>query len=354
MHSLKPQVLLLAIPAFFLFHSRSVKKNTSASSFYLAVASTLQTPNDSVPRESRRFTDTDGNRLNAHGAGVLFHKGIYYLYGEIKKGTTWLVPDQGWEDFRVPAGGVSCYSSTDLLHWKNEGVALATYTTGEAAPELDTGRVLERPKVIYNERTKKFVMWMHTDNRFYSDSKAGVAVSDSPEGPFTYLGSVKPNGQMARDMTVFKDNDKKAYLVYSSEDNKTLHVCLLNDDYLAPTATYRRVLIGRSREAPALFRSGNTYYMVTSGCSGWSPNAASYATAKYPMGPWTEMGNPCLGPGAGQTFNAQSTFVLPLAGKPDQFLFMADRWNKTDLEKSDYLWVPLTINKKTVVIKETP
>jgi len=48
--------------------------------------------------------------INAHGAGVLFHNGVYYLYGEIKKGKTWLVPGQTWEDYRVPAGGVSCYS----------------------------------------------------------------------------------------------------------------------------------------------------------------------------------------------------------------------------------------------------
>src|SRR5919202_58644 len=69
------------------------------------------------------FKDTDGNVINAHGAGVLYHNNTYYLFGEIKKGKTWLVPGQSWEDYRVPAGGVSCYSSKDLLHWKYEGVA---------------------------------------------------------------------------------------------------------------------------------------------------------------------------------------------------------------------------------------
>ncbi|WP_223833594.1 hypothetical protein [Pedobacter riviphilus] len=69
----------------------------------------------------KRLIDTDGKPVNAHGAGVLYHKGVYYLFGEVKKGKTWLVPKQNWEDFRVPAGGVSCYSSTDLKHWKNRG-----------------------------------------------------------------------------------------------------------------------------------------------------------------------------------------------------------------------------------------
>src|SRR6186713_1582779 len=75
------------------------------------------------------FRDTEGHFINAHGAGVLFHQGVYYLFGEIKKGRTILVPGQGWEDYRVPAGGVSCYSSRDLVHWKREGVALAPDTT---------------------------------------------------------------------------------------------------------------------------------------------------------------------------------------------------------------------------------
>jgi len=200
------------------------------------------------------FRDIDGNTINAHGAGVLFHKGFYYLFGEIKKGNTWLVPDQDWECYRVPAGGISCYSSKDLKTWKNEGIALATYPNSPIK-ELDTGRVLERPKVIYNSKTKKFVMWMHTDDKQYSDSKCGLAVSDSPAGPYEFVCSVKPNGHMSRDMTVFKDDDGMAYLIYASEKNLTMHVCQLSDDYLEPTTNYKRVLINDNREAPAMFKS---------------------------------------------------------------------------------------------------
>src|SRR5207253_9057282 len=135
---------------------------------------------------------------------------------EIKKGQTWLVPGQSWEDYRVPAGGVSCYSSKDLAHWKYEGVALSP-VAGDPNNDLDTSRVIERPKVIYNARTKKFVMWMHIDKNDYSYSQSGVAVSDHPAGPYKYLCSVKPNGNMSRDMTVFQDDDNKAYLIFSSE-----------------------------------------------------------------------------------------------------------------------------------------
>jgi len=296
-----------------------------------------------------KLVDEGRNFVNAHGAGIMHYNGRYYLFGEIKTGNTWLVAGQQWEDYRVPAGGVSCYSSKDLQHWKYEGVALKP-TVGDTTSDLDTSRVIERPKVVFNSSTKKFVMWMHIDKKDYSYSQSGVAISDKPTGPYHYLYSVKPNGNMSRDMTLFKDDDDKAYLVYSSEQNKTMQVCLLSNDYLSPTRAFSRILIGRNREAPALFKSGGKYYLITSSCTGWSPNAATYAVADSPFGPYKEFGNPCRGKGAEFTYQAQSTFVLPISGKPGQFIFMADRWNKLDLPKSDYLWLPLKVNGAKVTI----
>jgi hypothetical protein len=312
---------------------------------FLKVDAFAQTSDLSV---DGKLYDTDKNLINAHGAGMLYHDGTYYLFGEIKKGTTWRVPNQSWEDYRVPAGGISCYSSKDLKNWKYEGVAL-TPTKGDPASDIDTGRVIERPKVVYNAKTKQFVMWMHIDAKDYSYSQSGVAVSKTPPGPYHYIGSVKPNGQTSRDMTLFKDDDGKAYLIYSSEQNNTMQVCLLSDDYLRPAKTYNRILINRRREAPALFRNNGKYYLITSDCTGWSANAATYSVADKVLGPYKEYDNPCKGPGASTTFESQSTYVLPLKEK-NTYLFMADHWNKTDLEKSDYLWLPLKIESGKVEI----
>src|ERR1700743_437806 len=294
-----------------------------------------------------KLYDTDKNPVNAHGAGVLYHNGAYYLFAEIKNGKTWLVAGQSWEDYRVPAGGISCYSSKDLKHWKYESIALPP-VKGDPENDLDTGRVIERPKVIYNSKTKQFVMWVHVDKKDYSYSQAGVAVSDKATGPYHYLQSIKPNGQMSRDMTLFKDDDGKAYLIYSSEENNTMQVCLLSSDYLYPTKTYSRILVNRRREAPAMFKNKGKYYLITSSCTGWSPNAATYAVADHPLGPWKEFGNPCKGPDSETTYEAQSTYVLPVNGS---YLFMADKWNKTDLEESTYIWRPLKVNNGKVEIE---
>lgn len=296
------------------------------------------------------WNDTEGNPINAHGGGILYFNNTYYWFGEIKKGTTWRVPYvTTWEDYRVVAGGISCYSSKDLLNWKNEGVALAP-NTEDSSSDIHTSRVIERPKVIYNASTKKFVMWMHIDKEDYSYARAGVAISDQPQGPYTFLHSVRPNGNMSRDMTLFQDDDGKAYHIFSSEENATMHICLLSDDYINHTAAEKRILINQSREAPAMFKYNGKYFLITSACTGWSPNTASWAVAKHPLGNWKQNGNPCVGDDSDITYNAQSSFVLPITGKPGNFIFMADRWNKINLEESRYVWLPLNMREKKPVI----
>lgn len=295
--------------------------------------------------------DTDGNPINAHGGGILHDNGTYYWFGEIKKGKTRRVEYiTTWECYRVDARGVSCYSSTDLYNWKFEGIALEPNTT-DSTSDIHTSKVIERPKVVFNEKTGKYVMWMHIDSEDYSFARAGVAKSDKPQGPYTYLGSLQPNEQMSRDQTLFKDTDGKAYQICSSENNATMYINELTDDYLRPTGKYKRTFIGLSREAPAMVKHNNKYYILSSGCTGWDPNPAKYAVADSIMGDYRIIDNPCVGTDADKTFYAQSTFILPVEGKKDTYIAMFDRWNKTDLEDSRYVWLPLSFEGEKMVIE---
>ena len=293
--------------------------------------------------------DEGGNAINCHGGGVLFHNGTYYWYGEIKKGKTWKVPKSNWENYRVNAGGISCYSSKDLTNWKYEGIALAT-NQSDTSNDLHESKVIERPKVIYNKTTKKFVMWLHIDSQNYDAAKAGVAVSNTPFGPFQYLRSERPNGNMARDMTIFQDDDGKVYHFYSSENNATMHISLLSNDYLSHTTNDIRILVNQSREAPSVFKYNKKYYLISSGCTGWSPNPATYAVADSIMGQWTQFSNPCTGDDSEKTFFSQSTYVLPVEPLKGKFIFMADKWNKTNLEDSRYVWLPLTMTSNNLPV----
>ena len=317
------------------------------SSMYVLITNICPAQQRKAFTPGKVWKDTEGNPINAHGGGIMYYNDTYYWYGEIKKGKTWLVPGATWENYRVNAGGISCYSSKDLVSWKYEGVALTPDTT-DSASDLHITKVIERPKVIFNVKTGKFVMWMHIDAADYRYARSGVAVSDSPTGPFHYIRSERPNGNMSRDFTIFQDDDGKAYEFYSSEENATMHICLLSDDYLFHTTREKRILIGQSREAPAVLKNRQKYYLITSGCTGWSPNPAAYAVADTILGEWTPLGNPCIGPGAEQTWKSQSTYVIPLKDHESGYIFMADQWDKENLENSRYVWLPLIINGKGV------
>jgi len=295
------------------------------------------------------WKDTSGNPINAHGGGILYHEGTYYWYGEYKTGPTTLYPDQGWECYRTEVAGVGCYSSKDLFNWNFEGLVLKA-VKNDSLHDLHTTQVLERPKVIYNKKTKKFVMWMHIDSPDYAKARAGVAICDTPTGEFTYLESFRPNGTMSRDQTLFVDDDGQAYHFYSSEHNQTMYISLLTDDYLKPTGKYTRNFINQSREAPAVFKHNNKYYILSSGCTAWDPNQAEIAVADSIMGPWKTLGNPCFGPNADKTFYAQNTFVVPVHGKENAYIAMFDKWEKLDLEKSRYIWLPVIFDKAQPVI----
>ena len=195
-------------------------------------------------------------------------------------------------------------------------------------------------------------MWFHLElrGRGYAAARAAVAVSDTVTGPYQFLKSFRPNGNMSRDMTLYQDEDGQAYQIYSSRDNYDLRICRLSDDFLSAT-TNDLLIASDHREAPALFKYLGKYYLITSACTGWTPNPANYYTADHILGPWTAHPNPCRGPNAETTFDGQSAFVLPVSGRPGAFIFMADLWKPRNLPGSTYVWLPIQIKADDLIIE---
>lgn len=145
---------------------------------------------------TREQTNT-GKHVQAHGAGVIKVGSTYYLIGEDKTNGS-------------AFQNINCYSSTNLVEWTLVG-ALLSQTS--AAGDLGPSRVVERPKVIYNSSTKKYVMYMHIDDSSYAEAKVGVATSDTVCGKYSYVGSWRPLGYQSRDLGLFQDDDGKGYLL---------------------------------------------------------------------------------------------------------------------------------------------
>lgn len=339
------------------------------------------------------WNDTNGVAINAHGGGVLFHEGTYYWFGEHK------IEGEAGNKAMV---GVHCYSSDDLCRWKNEGIALAV--SDDLENDISKGCILERPKVLFSPKTGKFVMWFHLELKStgYKSAKSGVAVADKATGPYQYIESVRPcaghwpmnvaeeekkpltreeieaitalgltggphpqypkdkifrrdfeSGQMARDMTLFRDDDGTSYHLYSSEENGTLHIAELSGDLLKHTGRYVRVLPGEFNEAPAIFKRNGKYWLFASGCTGWTPNPARLAVADSIWGPWRQLENPCRGSDEqkSDTFQSQSTFLLKVEGKNDAWIFMADRWNPKNAIDGRYVWLPIEFDEEEPFVR---
>ncbi|MDO4162822.1 MAG: glycoside hydrolase family 43 protein [Bacteroides sp.] len=333
------------------------------------------------------WKDNNDVHINAHGGGVLYHEGTYYWFGEHK-----VAGDAG----NRAQVGVHCYSSTDLYNWTDRGIALAV--SDDPTSDITKGCILERPKVLYCAKTKKFVMWFHLEpkGKGYGGALIGIAQADKVTGPYTYLRSTRSTprtwpvnvlplhkqpvaeayraersnlqptehpdsvntlgrdfekGQHSRDMTLFLDDDGKAYHICSSESNSTIHIAELTDDFLDFTGKYVRAFAGRRMEAPAVFKKDGLYYFMGSDCTGWAPNPARSAVAPSIWGPWTELGNPCVDDDKETTYHSQSTFFLPVAGKQNAIIYMGDRWRPKDAIDGRYIWLPVEFENNRFILR---
>ena len=365
---------------------------------------------------AERMYDNNGNKIQAHGGQVQKIGDTWYWYGEDK--TNGYRPVEGvhcysstdlynWKDeglaldaIDVPDEHYGDDSYVDLSIFETDEELKALYGDYAGQPSDDPTYetkleevywnlaedrcVMERPKVLYNESTGQYVMWWHCDGRTptntadYGKARAGVAVADDPAGPFkfvgTYLLASDPDrtshgfdseGGHVRDMNVFKDDDGTAYVLYSSEGNEVMYIARLNDSYTGLAKDPEDMIHGEdfatistdSREAPAMFKYNGMYYLITSGCTGWAPNQAAYAVAEDPMGPWTRMGDPCVGDTDRNTFWTQSTCVIPVDPENGEFIYMGDRWYNpdtgADISDSRYVWLPIEFGSdNTIMIKD--
>lgn len=419
------------------------------------------------------WLDTNGEHIQAHGGQVQWLDTLDLdKDGSAEGGWIWYGEDKSRNG--KPIDGIHCYTSPDLYNWTDEGIVLATHdvlpdklnaagtyceantegleqlkawaemtepTEDIAQADIDMAKdfiaayktadgydeenlkkafkylysgycIAERPKMLYNESTKQYVLVYHVDGPSdeniikylqngtfpsrYSRAMMGFAVSDTPYGPFKLVnaqrmnyktgGDYAENTGMARDMGVFiddtdvnKDGVKDAYAMYSSENNLYIYISLLNSDYTGPATegskdtliledgtviqTFQDRALGSStwREAPAMFKYNGYYYMITSDCTGWVANKGGYHRAENIFGPWEAMGDPCEG-GSADTFGSQPTAVIPVDAERGKFIYMGDRWSYTitDASKghngtdsahwdSGYVWLPIEINDDNTI-----
>jgi hypothetical protein len=273
------------------------------------------------------WLDTAGNPIQAYSGNILKVGSTYYWYGE--------------HAVSGKFDSVNVYTSTDLKNWTFSNAIL----TKDSATELASSKI-ERPKVIYNASTKQYVLWAHYENGTdYNLGRVAVATSSIPNGKFTYEGSFRPLDYESRDMTVFVDTDGTGYLITASRKNgganDTMAIFKMNASYTGVESFVGWQFENAYREAPAVVKKGNRYYLFTSQAAGWYPNQGAYATASSMTGTWSSLtpyGNP-------SAFGSQIHDIATITGSNTiSYIYMGDRWNPLNLGEHKHIWLPLTLN----------
>jgi len=321
--------------------------------------------------------DTDGNTLFGDGGCMLQtvkHKKNSdgsIDYGTIEKVGKYIY---WYGEYRYSSGnarGVSCYRSTDMVNWEWRCNILPE----SSSPELWTdGYFLERPKVIYNEKTGKYVLWAHREGTGWNYGYASVIVAegDYPDQEFTYVKTFRPfddpaldihdsgytsdfsnddlpYGYMSRDCTLFVDDDGTAYFASSSSENTAINIYRLTDDYLDVDTTWlaQDALKRNQKEAPCIIKRNDVYYCVTSDTDGWNVTPSRWFYSYHIGGPWYYGGVFSDNDDGGNNSSndrhsdrSQPAYIFKLTATDgsgtNSWLYLGDRWGPAFGKSSTY------------------
>lgn len=266
------------------------------------------------------WLDTAGKPIQAHAGSIIQAGDDFYWYGENKEFTT--------GDLKVWTYGVRCYRSRDLYNWTDLGLIIPPDLHDPRSP-LFPKAFLDRPHIVHDRRTGKFVCWIKMLSDPYQTR--AVLIADAITGPYRMLHrDIRPLGMSAGDFDlVVSPDDGKGYMYFERVHSEM--ICAdLTEDYTGFTGYYSTHMPRPGppsvREAPAHFTRGGRQYLITSGTTGYFPNPSEVAVAETFHGPFTTLGDLHPADRSRTSFNSQISSVFRHPGKKDLYIALADRW----------------------------
>ena len=268
-------------------------------------------------RPGQQWTDTDGKPIQAHSPQIFVKDGVYYWYGENKERTAMGTNVWTW--------GVRAYRSTDFYNWEDLGLIIPPDTVNPTSP-LHYSQTLDRPHIVYNRATGKWVCWvksMDTDGYFV------ILQADQFEGPYTLVKSLKPEGFGVGDFDLWVDEQTGKGYVWFERPHWEMICAELTDDYLGTKDKYSEHFVGLrppyTREAPSHFTYRGRHYMFTSGTTGYVPNPSKVCVFDSPHGDYKDLGSPHVDDMFEDSFGSQIAAVVKIPGR-NLYVALADRW----------------------------
>ena len=304
------------------------------------------------------WNTADGKPLYSQGGGIFRFQDKdsgemrYYWYGNHYREAETYRHD--WS--KTPSGntivGVSCYSSTDLTHWRDEGLVMD-------AKEISGGRGwagwFGRLGVAYIEETRQYALFAQ------HNSSVMVALADDPTGPFKVHKHIdmKPliGTPNTGDQTVFTDEDTgRDYLIYSY--GKGRHIGYVSeigvmDDGTIGLKNCVTVYKGEGREGNCMFKYKGKYYLCASNLYGWDSSYAYYLVSDSIYGPYTPTNKMQVMKGCEKDYAhvTQTGFFYTVRGSEQEtVIYCGDRWSDFAGNGLGYnQWVPLSFDGDTPI-----
>ena len=294
-------------------------------------------------RPGQKWLDTEGKPIHAHGFQIFEKDGTYYWYGENKEHTH--LGSNVW------TWGIRAYRSKDFYNWEDMGLIIEPDTVNTTSP-LHYSQTLDRPHILYNRNTGKWVCWiksMDTDGYFV------ILQADRFEGPYSIVKSLKPEGFGVGDFDMYCDPKTGKGYVWFERPHWEMICAELTDDFLGTNGKFSEHFVGIrppfTREAPSHFVWRGKHYMFTSGTTGYVPNPSKVAVFDDYHGEYTDLGDPCIDDRFEDSFGSQITSVIKIPGR-NLYVALADRWLPhlcgTDIPKK------IMKNKETAYLNHKP
>lgn len=277
------------------------------------------------------WLDTEGKRIQAHGGSVICIGDTCYFYGENKEKTDGKNGIWHW--------GVRCYASKDLYNWEDKGLIIPPEPE-DPQSSLHPTACMDRPHIIYNETTGKYVAWlkiMHGNMQSMT-----ILTAEHFLGPYTKVREgFQPLGMSSGDFDLAVGENGRAYIYFDKVHSET--ICAeLTEDYTDVTGVYSSHFPQPGppfvREAPAHFIRNGKHYLITSGTTGYLPNPSQAAVGEDWHGPYHVLGDPHVQDASNTSFHSQISSVFKVPGKKDLYIACGDRWlpGEMDRKYEDY------------------
>ncbi len=283
------------------------------------------------------WRDSNGKLIAATEGGIIKVDSLYYLWGMDRSANNYAFV------------GINLYSSPDLKNWTFVNQILKK----TSHPDLDNDAVVERAKILHNQKTGQFVMWMHYEgHNAYKTAEVGLATCNTIGGDYTFHSHFRPLDIDSRDINVYQDDDGRGYLICTTMGNQNVSLFELDSTY---TKVVREIYRGSASddmecEGHAIIKSGGCYFWLMSWCTGWDFNDNHYFYATKLAGPWTAGGK--IATSNTHTYESQVGFAVTVKGSnKTTFLYTGDRWAVNNYSMSRIVLLPIEVNGTNLSVK---